>query len=61
MPKSRPEFWQPKLAGNRDRDTRNVQQLEALGWSVVTVWQCELAELQRIQVRLTEALDARKP
>lgn len=58
MPKSRPEFWKPKLAGNRDRDARNVQELEALGWSVVTVWQCEIADMRRLQARLTQALDA---
>jgi DNA mismatch endonuclease (patch repair protein) len=61
MPKSQPEFWKPKLDANRDRDARNVQQLAVLGWTVVTIWECELAELQRVQVRLTEALEAQQP
>lgn len=61
MPASRQEFWKPKLDANRDRDTRNAQQLEALGWTVLTVWECELAEFQLVQHRLTRALDSQQP
>ena len=41
-PKSRPEFWGPKLAGNRERDKRKIRELSAAGWRVMTVWQCSL-------------------
>lgn len=40
-PKSRPEFWEPKLARNRARDEGNSRDLEEAGWDVLTVWQCE--------------------
>lgn len=40
-PKSRPEFWEPKLARNRTRDEENSRDLERAGWEVLTVWQCE--------------------
>ena len=40
-PKSRPEFWEPKLARNRARDEENSRDLEHAGWDVLTVWQCE--------------------
>lgn len=42
MPKSNVEFWENKLYGNRDRDERNQNELEELGWKVITVWECEL-------------------
>lgn len=41
MPKSRQEFWGPKLEGNRARDQRNVAALEAKGWQSLVVWECE--------------------
>ena len=41
LPKSRLDFWLPKLEGNRARDGRNKAALEALGWKVIEVWECE--------------------
>ena len=41
-PKSRLEFWRPKLAGNRARDVKNIKQLRKLGWRCLIVWECEL-------------------
>jgi DNA mismatch endonuclease, patch repair protein len=41
MPKSRLEFWRPKLQGNRVRDEKQRRELEALGWRVVEVWECQ--------------------
>lgn len=42
MPKSNVEFWEKKLYGNKERDERNQKELEAMGWKVITVWECEL-------------------
>lgn len=41
MPKSRLEFWRPKLRGNRLRDEKQRRELETLGWRVVEVWECQ--------------------
>lgn len=41
MPKSRIEFWEAKFAANVKRDTRQVDELEAAGWTVMTLWECE--------------------
>jgi DNA mismatch endonuclease (patch repair protein) len=48
MPKSRPEFWRPKLQGNRDRDERQRIALEAAGWQVATVWECQVGDKARL-------------
>lgn len=42
MPKSRPEFWVPKLRANRERDIRIKSELERLGWIVLEIWECEI-------------------
>src|SRR5437879_386886 len=42
LPKSRLDFWLPKLQGNRARDQRVKAQLERLGWTVVEVWECQI-------------------
>lgn len=41
MPKSRLDFWEPKLAANAERDARQQAELAAAGWTVVTLWECE--------------------
>ena len=43
-PKSNTEFWTEKIARNRHRDQVTEAHLEALGWKVITVWECELGE-----------------
>lgn len=41
LPKSRIEFWVPKLEGNVERDKNVKAELEAAGWTVFIVWECE--------------------
>ncbi|MFT3851957.1 MAG: very short patch repair endonuclease [Ilumatobacteraceae bacterium] len=43
LPKTNRTYWQPKLAGNIDRDRRVDQALEADGWLVVRAWEHEHA------------------
>lgn len=40
-PKTRTDFWEEKFAENVARDKRVVEELEADGWTVVTVWECQ--------------------
>ena len=53
-PKSNVEFWETKIARNRHRDEVTTAHLEALGWTVITIWECEL----RNSPQLDERLDA---
>lgn len=50
--KSRREYWGPKLDANRARDERNLQELRALGWNTLVIWQCELAHMDGLLTRL---------
>lgn len=45
MPKSRSEFWEPKFEATVARDSRNAATLEAAGWRVLAIWECELAQV----------------
>lgn len=56
LPKSRLEYWGPKIASNRNRDARNSADLEAAGWRVAAIWQCELFDLDGLTVRLRKLL-----
>jgi DNA mismatch endonuclease (patch repair protein) len=52
LPKTRLEFWEPKLEGNRQRDIANKRLLRKAGWSVIEVWECELKNLETLEARL---------
>lgn len=43
-PASRLEYWGPKLRRNKERDAGNVKALEAAGWTVMQIWECETRE-----------------
>ena len=42
MPKSNLAYWGGKLERNVQRDILVREQLEKLGWRILTVWECEL-------------------
>lgn len=41
-PKNNADFWREKIESNVLRDGRNHELLTAMGWRVVTIWECEL-------------------
>ena len=44
LPQTNTEFWLAKVTRNQERDQEVWRQLEAKGWSVVIVWECELVK-----------------
>lgn len=46
-PKSRLDFWKPKLEGNRVRDIAIRRRLKKLGWEVLVIWECQLKNLEQ--------------
>lgn len=59
LPKSKLGFWQTKLEGNRKRDIRNQRQLRAMGWRVLVVWECEMADIEHVTKTVREFLRQR--
>lgn len=53
-PKTRREFWTAKFVANVDRDRRAQAALEAGGWRVRVVWECETRSQTHMEQLLTE-------
>jgi DNA mismatch endonuclease (patch repair protein) len=58
LPKSRQDFWIPKLEGNRNRDLRNLTNLESLGWAALELWECELRDSTFLANKIRTFLDS---
>jgi len=56
LPKSRLEFWVPKLEGNHERDAKNVKLLRRDGWRVKVIWECEMKQPERLRKGLERFL-----
>lgn len=41
-PSSNEEYWRAKIERNIERDRQAITQLQANGWNVIVVWECEL-------------------
>ena len=49
LPKSRLDFWKPKLEANRQRDLENIHKLSRQGWEVLVVWECEIDDKEQLE------------
>lgn len=56
VPKSRLQYWKPKLESNVFRDKANGRELRKLGWRICVVWECETKAARRLAKRLTRFL-----
>ncbi len=65
-PSSNKEYWEPKIRRNVERDKINIELLQAEGWRVLVVWECELKKktieerLSRLSLELQSAVDREK-
>jgi DNA mismatch endonuclease (patch repair protein) len=56
VPATNTDFWLRKIARNVERDAEQVAALRALGWKIVTVWECETREHSRLVVQLRKRM-----
>ncbi len=56
LPKSNTAYWTPKLRRNRERDQEHVQQLQAEGWRVLVIWECELKDTDQVVEKIRSFL-----
>jgi DNA mismatch endonuclease (patch repair protein) len=52
VPKSRLDYWIPKLAKNMQRDKINERKLRKDGWEVLTIWECDLRDMEYLRTRI---------
>ncbi len=55
VPKQNRDYWTGKIGKNRVRDERTRTALQALGWTPLVVWECELKDLPALTARLKVA------
>lgn len=47
-PKTRTEYWSRKFEANRVRDARVTSKLQAMGWEVLVIWECETFDTEQL-------------
>ena len=57
LPKTNAEYWKSKIARNVKRDSQQLEALAMTGWTVLTLWECELADEDAVSRRLSDFLD----
>jgi len=60
-PKARPEYWLPKLARNQARDQRNLDDLRALGWDALVIWECQTKNEESLRKVVSDFLNRPAP
>ena len=55
-PKTRVDFWLEKLESNVTRDIKVKSDLELMGWRVITVWECELRDMDQLSIKFVTEL-----
>ncbi|MGH6853964.1 MAG: very short patch repair endonuclease [Aestuariivirga sp.] len=59
LPKSKVTFWATKVAANKARDRKVAVSLRRQGWSVLTVWQCKITEMDKLVDIIARFLESR--
>lgn len=52
IPKSRIEFWTSKIEYNKRRDSKNIRKISSHGWRSLTVWECQLRNIESLRTRI---------
>lgn len=52
LPEANHQYWQDKLQKNIERDKKEMQRLEHIGWHVIVVWECEISNKKKREERL---------
>lgn len=55
-PKTRQDFWENKFSQNVIRAEKVEKELSALGWKVIIIWECEIADMESLKEKLLRSL-----
>ncbi|MEZ5573756.1 MAG: very short patch repair endonuclease [Halioglobus sp.] len=53
-PKSNQGYWEPKLLRNKERDKMRRRSIRNDGWEVLTLWECQLKDVDQVARRLAK-------
>jgi DNA mismatch endonuclease (patch repair protein) len=54
LPANNSQTWRTKIERTRERDSRNRTDLANLGWSVLTIWECQLGDERALEQRIDQ-------
>ena len=57
LPSTNLNYWEKKIADNKERDKRKNDQLIEMGYHVIEVWGCELKTISKRDERLSRLID----
>lgn len=60
VPKTNETFWREKFAANRTRDAQALRELRRGGVHVAIVWECQAADPEALDHKLSKILEARR-
>lgn len=55
-PMTRTDYWHPKLERNIARDIKSREDLQAIGWDVLVIWECETKDPELLERRIRDYL-----
>lgn len=58
IPKTRSEYWVPKLLRNQRRDERQQDSLRRTGWRILVIWECQINDPNRLRRRISQFLES---
>jgi len=56
IPSTHRRYWVQKIQGNYDRDRRATRELRRRGWRVLTIWECQVSDLERTRNKIVAFL-----
>ena len=57
MPASNIDYWERKIAINKERDRRQTREVRKIGWRVLRLWEHELKDPARIVQKIRKAIE----
>ncbi|MDD2903481.1 MAG: hypothetical protein PHU44_13715, partial [Syntrophales bacterium] len=57
IPKSRQEYWAPKLARTVRCDRENQSKLRELRCDILVIWECEVRDIHKLAGKIKDFLD----
>ncbi|MCK9264720.1 MAG: DNA mismatch endonuclease Vsr [Deltaproteobacteria bacterium] len=56
IPKANTKYWQGKINKNIERDKKNQEALQSLGWETLIIWECDLKDPDKVILCITKYL-----
>lgn len=53
---SNQSYWKPKLERNVARDAKRPAELQAIGWHILVIWECETLDPQKLAEKISDIM-----